>query len=85
MPDDGDSLIGDDLYRHLWMIRRAVESGTADAETVERWEELREAITTIVDSLRAAILAAKPSDRDRALRRWIGAFVSDHLPRETLH
>ncbi|WP_143324420.1 hypothetical protein [Caulobacter sp. FWC2] len=85
MPDDQDNLLGDELYTRLWMIRREVEAGTADPETVERWEELRETITVIVDSLRAAILAAKPPDRDRAMRRWIQAFVDEHWPQATLH
>jgi len=77
--------MGDDLYRRLWAIRCAVEAGTADAETVERWDELRETITVIVESLRAAIAAAKPHERDLAVRRWIQAFVDDHWPAATLH
>ena len=85
MPDDGDGLLGDELYTRLWLIRREVEAGTADPETVQRWEELRETITVIVDSLRAAILAAKPQDRDQAMRRWIQAFVDEHWPQATLH
>ena len=85
MADDAEGLMGDELYTRLWLIRREVEAGRADPETVERWEELRETITTIVDSMRAAILAAKPQDRDQAMRRWIDAFVSEHWSRETLH
>lgn len=85
MPVEDDSLISDDLYRRLWVIRCAVEAGTADAETVERWEQLRETVTVIVESLRAAIVAAKPQDRDEAVRRWIQAFVDDHWPAATIH
>jgi len=85
MCSDVDNFVSDELYRHLWLIRREVEAGTADPETVERWEELRETITTIVESLRAAILAAKPQDRAKAMRRWIQAFVDDRWPQATLH
>lgn len=85
MADDFGSLEDDPLFIRLWTIRKAVESGTADPETVERWEELRESVTRIVDSLSETLRAAKPGDRDRAARAWIQAFTDEHWPRTTLH
>lgn len=85
MGDDYGSLADDPLFIRLWTIRQAVESGRADPETVERWEELRESVTRIVDSLRATMLAAAPADRDQAARAWIQAFTDEHWPQATRH
>lgn len=83
--DDLDALTNDPLFRRLWVIRQEVESGRADAETVERWEELRETVTAIVDSLRASMMAVPPHERERAARDWIQAFTDEHWPQATRH
>lgn len=83
--DDLDVLVGDPLFVRLWTIRQEVESGRADPETVERWEELRETVTAIVDSLRAFMMAVPPHERERAARDWIQAFTDEHWPQATRH
>jgi hypothetical protein len=80
-----DALTNDPLFVRLWTIRQEVESGRADAETVERWEELRETVTAIVESLRATMMAVPPHERDKAAKDWIQAFMDQHWPVATRH
>ena len=83
--DELDALTNDPLFQRLWVIRQEVESGRADAEMVERWEELRETVAAIVSSLRASMMAVPPRERERAARAWIQAFTDEHWPRATRH
>ena len=80
-----EALINDPLFRRLWAIRQAVESGRADPQLVEQWEELRESVTHIVDSLRATMLGVPASEREKVARAWIEAFCNERWPGETLH
>lgn len=83
--DELEALVSDPLFQRLWVIRQEVESGRADPETVELWEELRESVTAIMNSLGATLRAAKPADRERAAREWIQAFTDEHWPQPTRH
>ena len=83
--DELDALTDDPLFIRLYAIRQQVESGRADADTVERWEELRETVTAIVESLRATMMAVQPRERERAARDWIQAFTDEHWPQATRH
>lgn len=82
---DTQGLTDDPLYRRLRAIRDAVESGLADAETVERWEELRRSVRRIVDSLKATMAGVPLADRDKVARDWIQAFADVHWPEPTRH
>lgn len=83
--DELDALVNDPLFQRLWMIRQEVESGRAHPDTVERWDELREAVTAIVKSLRASMLAVPPHEREKVAREWIQAFTDEHWPQATRH
>lgn len=83
--DEFDALTNDPLFIRLWAIRQDVETGRADAETVERWEELRETVTVIVNSLRATMMAVPPHEREKAAREWIQVFCDEHWPQATRH
>lgn len=83
--DELEALVSDPLFQRLWVIRQEVESGRADAETVERWEELRETVTAIVDSLRATMMGVPPHEREKVAREWIQAFCDEHWPQPTRH
>lgn len=83
--DELDALVNDPLFQRLWVIRQEVESGRADPDTVERWDELREAVTAIVKSLRAAMMGVPPHEREKVAREWIQAFTDEHWPQATRH
>ena len=80
-----DALVDDPLFVRLRAIRETVESGSADAETVARWNELRDTVAAIVASLRTTMRKAAPHERDKVAREWIEAFTETHWPRSTQH
>lgn len=75
----------DPLFQRLWAIRQAVEGGTADAETVARWMELRDTVAVLVASLKATMARAPQHERDKAARDWVQAFTDEHWPPVTQH
>lgn len=85
MSEEHELLLSDPLFLRLRDIRREVEAGRADPETVERWEELRKTVAALMEHLRATLLAASPKDRERAAREWIQSFVDQHWPGPTVH
>lgn len=80
-----DALTNDPLFIRLRAIRQEVESGRAPPETVERWNELRATVKTIVGSLHATMRSVPPHERDKAARAWIQAFTDEHWPQATRH
>lgn len=83
--DELDAIANDPLFRRLWVIRQEVEGGTADAETVERWTELRDTVAVIVSSLKATLADVPHEQRDKVARDWIQAFTDEHWPQATRH
>lgn len=83
--EDMDVLTNDPLFLRLRAIRQDVESGRAPPETVERWNELRATVRTIVESLTARMRSVPAHERDRAAREWIQAFADEHWPQATRH
>ncbi len=80
-----DALTDDPLFIRLRAIRQDVESGRADPETVERWNELRATVRTIVESLTTRMRSVPAHQRDQAAREWIQAFADEHWPQGTRH
>ena len=80
-----DAIRNDPLFQRLWVIRQEVESGQADAVTVERWDELRDTVAAIIGSLRATMMGVPPHEREKAARDWIQAFTDEHWPQATKH
>lgn len=85
MAEELEPLLNDPLFLRLREIRRDVEAGHADPETVKRWDELRETVAAIVDHLKATLIASSQEDREHATRKWIQSFVDLHWPGPTVH
>lgn len=83
--EEFDAIANDPLFRRLYAIREEVESGRADAITVERWQELRDKVAIIVSSLKATLADVPHEDRDKVARDWIQAFTDEHWPQATRH
>lgn len=84
-PEEIDVLTNDPLFIRLRAIRQDVESGRAPPETVERWNELRATVRTIVESLTARMRSVPPDERDKVAREWIQGFADEHWPQATRH
>lgn len=80
-----DALTNDPLFIRLSAIRRDVESGRAAPETVERWNELRATVRTILESLTARMQSVPAHERDKVAREWVQAFTDEHWPQATRH
>ena len=75
----------DDLFQRLWAILQEVESGRADEVTVERWNKLGHAVSTIMGSFQMTTIGVSPHEQERMARDWIQAFMDRHWPEATWH
>lgn len=75
----------DPVLQRLILIRRAVETGAADAETRARWDDLRAGVLDLVMALQARPIPVSRADAERRIRIWIGEFADKHWPSTALH